>query len=239
MVYYTPRHYGSYRNPRSSYSHYRRRRTRTYRRMPKPKSEADLAWSLAKKALRGVNTLRKLVNVEHKFITSENISVTASSTGSVTLLNGVGQGDTAQTRDGASIRFVRYIANFTLSQHASANLTYIRLILVWYYENNATAKVLGNILQDTTDTKSMIQEDNLGKFRVLMDKHVMLCDSGNKGKTMAVDLPLNAHSVYTIGSTGSAATDIQKGALYLLCVSNQATNTPEVKFSSRAIFIDN
>ena len=232
-----PRYYGNRRSyrPRGRYN-YRRPYQRT--RMPKAKSEADIAWSLAKKAMRGVNAIRKLVNVEHKFVTQEDITPVASSTGSVTLLNGVARGDTAESRDGASIRFTRFLGNFQLKMSSSGYNTWTRVILFVYHENNASAKVLGNILQ-TSDTKAMLQEDNESKFTVLKDRTFAQTVTASQTAAWTWDVPLNFHSTYTVGASTGAATDLQTGALYLLVLSNEATNTPTLSLTCRSTFIDN
>jgi hypothetical protein len=205
---------------------------------PKVQSEADMAWALAKRALTGVNSLRKLVNVEIKHVTLANQNPVSSTTGSITLLNGVGQGDTTHTRDGHSIRFVRLQLRLTMSKHASATATYIRVVLIWYRENNASARTIAEILESGADTKSFLNENNKTKFAVLHDKTHVLSES-NYAVQMSFDRSVDKHSTYTVGAAGSAATDIQTGAFYMIVFSNEATNTPSVAYTSLCEFIDN
>ena len=206
---------------------------------PKAMSEADMAWALAKKAAAGVNQLRKLVNVERKFVTLENQSPTTTTSGSCNLLNGVPQGDGAETRDGASIRFVKLQFRTTFQLHNSATRTFVRAMLIWYRENNAGAKAVSDILQQPTDTKSFENENNIGKFRVLKDRHFALTDTDVSALTIDWIVKSDWHSTYSPASTGGAATDMQTGSLYFVVLSSEATNAPYCYYSSKCVFIDN
>jgi len=46
---------------------------------------------------------------------------------------------------------------------------------------------------------------------------------------------LNSHAGYN----GTSSCDIQKGSIYLLLVSDKATNTPTFAFNTRMMYIDN
>ncbi len=217
---------------------------RTYKkrpnRAPKPISSADAAYKLAADAARGVKYLRSLVNVERKWITLENVTPVATTTGSVTILNGVASGDGSENRDGDSIRFVDGAMNLTVTQHASATATFIRLIVVKWRDNDALAKDTNAILENQTDIKSFYEEGNLTKFSVLKDVTIALDSSNNGVRAMQWTFPgLNMKSTYSPGASGGAATDLQIGAIYLLTLSSEATNAPTVGFTSKFLFVDN
>lgn len=216
----------------------RKRKPRKYNRAPKPITTADAAYKLAGDAVKATKYLKSLINVEFKYKNVDGLPV-SSTTGSMTLLNGVGQGDSDQTRDGKSIRFTSINQHIQFAQHPSATHTIIRYMLVWYYENNASAKTISNILE-TSDPLSFYEMENTGKFKVLKDMDITMVNGGSSAhQSYRFSFPVSLHSVYTEGAAGSAATDINKGALYMLVLSNEATNTPTVDHHTRLRFVDN
>lgn len=216
---------------------YRRRRGRKNipgRSLMRWGNRAMGAWALAKAAWSGVNYIRGLVNSEvHKF--SSSATPTVDSSGSVTHLTAIAIGDTASTRTGNSI-FVRYLyPQYTLTLNASATDTFVRLIFFYDTQQVAdTAPTVANVLESVSHLSSL-NNDNKGRFQILADRRYSLQAVDVTSMIRKLYLPLKLHINYN----GSAGTDQQKNALYLLAISNEATNVPTLSINWRVGFHDN
>lgn len=236
----------------------RRRRTyrrRTYRR-PSRRSSASSHWSgfnkfissatsvdnltkLAESAYWGVQRLSRLVNVEVKKFDAVVASGTAvNSTGSAYPLHEIAQGDTDQTRDGNSIKPLSNLLSIQLANNATAVNTRLRVLLVKDLQQIAdTTPAVSDVLDGSVASFVDAPLNNLavGRFKILKDRTFTLT---------TVSAPVINFKWYTklyghIRYNGTASTDVQKGGLYLLFVSDQATNTPTMGFNTRLSFTDN
>ena len=96
-----------------------------------------------------------------------------------------------------------------------------------------TSPSVSDILQ-AADVDSPLNISTAGRFKVLVNKTVMLHDNA----------PMFHKETYSsmyhhIKYNGSASSDIQRGGLYMLFISDQATNTPTVSIAARLMYIDN
>lgn len=205
----------------------RRRRTAWYNRRYSAKD-------LAKQALRQAWRLRGLVNSEMcKLDNGASASVTNSNAQSLIPLAGLERGDGDDQRTGNSI-FARALnGNLFFEKNTSATFTYIRMMLVIDTQEVADGvPSVAAVLQ--SDYASHLNTSSVGRFKVLRSKVITL-NSNAPSRNLKINIPMRHHIRYN----GSATTDTQKGQIYLLLLSSEATNTPTVRYNLRLSYHDN
>lgn len=214
--------------PRRVYRRRRRRRTAPWYR------RRYTAMQLATKAAKGVWYLKGLVNAEmHHHIKASSGSITNS--GTVLHLTDIAQGDNDAERTGKSI-FVRNVfSRLAVEQHASATHTGIRMILFIDTQQVAdTSPSVTNVLESTSILSSLNTE-TAGRFKVLKDWTFYVNDTSSTTRVIKYFKNLRHHVRYN----GTAGTDQQKGALYLLYLSDEGTNQPTLYWNIKLGYHDN
>ncbi len=212
---------------------YRRRR----RRFGRKKSWYNRKYSvrqLASKAWSTARYLKGIVNAEKKHsIISDSSGIDTS--GTVTLLSSFAQGDDISARSGNSVKLRSIFTRFSVSQHASATETVVRIIMVQDKQQvTDAAPIVANVL-NTVDVLSGLALGLLGRFKVLYDRSLTLSSAGRTAYAFKVFKHMNHHLRWN----GSANTDVQKGHIYMILLSDEATNTPTVAFNARCSVYDN
>lgn len=215
---------------------YLRKRRQTAKK-PKKAYWYDRKYSakdLAIKALRNVNNIRGLVNSEMlKLDVGASTTPTNVTSQSLILLNGVAQGDGDTQRTGNSIYARALNANMFFEKHSSATFTYIRVMVVQDNQQiSDTTPTVADVLE--SDYASHLAKTTVGRFTVLMSKIITL-NSNLPSRSAKFNYAMRHH----IRFNGSASSDVQKGAIYLLLISSEATNTPTVRYNYRLSFHDN
>lgn len=193
----------------------------------------------AYKAYKGVQAIRKLVNVEVRKLDIPDTSTynPDNSTGSVFHLSALAEGDSDNARTGNSIMGKYLTVRYTCIKHASASATNVRMLIVRDNQQIADSSPTIAQLLDTNGSDyclAPLNDDTVGRFQVLHDVSYQL-DANRLFKTSKINLPIKFH----IRFNGNADTDIQRNGIYLLVVTSEATNTPTFKFYSRLGFHDN
>lgn len=199
----------------------------------------NTAKGLAASAMIGVEYLKGLVNSEmHKCEVGFN-GTTIPITGSVTHLSPVAVGDTYADRTGNSIYAralnIRYTASWN---QTTAGLQQIRLMVVQDTQQvGDTTPSISDILDSSAVnyTLAHMAPNSVGRFKVLKSIRFDLT-SVYQSQTSEINIPMRHHIRYN----GTAATDIQKGGLYLVVASNVvSSNFPFLYAQSRLSFHDN
>lgn len=209
------------------------RRRKFARRYPRINNLADTAakiFGLQKQ----VNIIKGLVNSEMKFFDYAPGALTATSSGTVALLNGMVQGTDANTRVGNSIMDKYINCKLIVSRNSAATLTYFRYIVFVDKNNQGTAPAVLDVLSLAT-VSSQKNLDNTDRFWVLADRTIALDNTGRSTAQQKIFRRLNFHSKYY----GPNATNVDTNALYLLVITDQTVNTPSYDFSSRLAYHDN
>jgi hypothetical protein len=191
------------------------------------------------KVIKDVNYIRKLINVEDKYIDS-TATINPSSTASLVLLNGMTTGTSAVTRNGQSIKSVSLSGSFLLSINQSANTTFVRTLIVMDTQANGAVFAASDLFVVTASVLSQYLVAYERRFKVLFDKVVTVSLGGPESCLSAINCmnTCNFHVEYNLGTAGTIA-DIAKNSLYLVVYSDQTTNTPAYSYSLRYLFVDN
>ncbi len=194
----------------------------------------------ALKALSIAMTVKKLLNVEYKFHDVKQTAVSVTSTPVIVQLTNVGQGDTAQIRDGASIKWTKISLRHTIILSAAARSSQVRLLLVLDRQTNGAIYSASDVLDDVSINDiivSMYNLDNKYRFRVLKDVTMTLDENGNESRLINWTVPMSTKCRFS-GTAGTIA-DLSSYSLSLLQVSSEAANFPSITTVSRLRYIDN
>lgn len=203
---------------------YSNRRFRRNRRTRRGRSTA----AVAHKALRLARAANK---IELKYHDTTGISVTPdTSTGSVTHLSSVAQGDGSQERIGLAISPTSVELRLNFSKHASATATTIRLVIYQYVLGASTAITDYFSSPAVTNFKANLRQYDT---RTLKDMTINL-NTDRPEVTRFIRVRMRG----IIGYDGSAGADSQKNGLYLIMLSDEATNTPTVTGQARLFYKD-
>jgi len=202
-------------------SFYRRKRGGRNRGNRTAYGRANYAVKLARKAMR---TELKYLDVA--------ISDTPSTTGTVIPLSGTAQGDTSQSRDGLQIFPTSIEMRLNFSFNASATASVIRVVIYQYLAGvSSSVQNYFDASPTTTDFKAINQQY---ESRTLFDRTYSLNDL-----IPEKNIYLKRRIKGIIAYDGATATDIAKNGLYMILLSDEATNTPTVTGTARFFFKDN
>lgn len=193
------------------------------------------AMFLAKKAYRGIRYLKGLVNAEKFHLDTTYSGQVINSTGVVTHLSAIAQGDNDPGRSGNSI-YVRGISfSFSLNMNASATNTWVRFVmLIDTQQVGDTAPSLTDVFE-SNNVGALMNHLTLGRYNILIDKVYTF----NISNLTAIQRKGYKSMRHHVRFNGTASTDVQKGGIYLMWVSNEGTNTPVLTGMFRVFYHDN
>ncbi len=209
-----------------------RRQTTRYR----PQNFNFTYGNMVDKMGKDLTRVMSLLNTEFKSIDLA-ASGTVSTTAGIVLLNGTAPGDDFDTRDGRQARMKSIQITLTYFINSSATLTFIRIIVFIDKQPNEVTPTAVQLL-DVGDIVSLRNLDFRKRFVILKDDIVTMSDAGEKLGSWKFYKKIDTKTQYDAGTAGTIA-DITTNALFLLLVSSEATNTPNVTRVSRVRFIDN
>lgn len=205
------------------------------RRAPKRVGKYQGYANLALKAFKMAVALKGIINSE-KHVHDVALTSAISSTGTVTSISGVAQSDDISGRTGRSVLAKSIQLKTTIASHASATGSRVRTIIFVDNMNQGSTPSVTDILADDGNPESMRNVlTEQGRFRVLYDQIHRLDNVSNKQATIDKYIKLNHHIFYE----GTAAANVGKGSIWLLRVSNEATNTVSQNTETRMRFYDN
>ncbi len=211
----------------------KRYKKRRYRR--KPQSRGYL--NTAAQALAVAYSVKKLINVEYLRIAT-SFTAAPNTTGSVVNMTAIAQGDTITNRQGNKIRAKQLLVQGKIQLHASATDSHVRMVLV--RDNNGStvaptiAELYGSAGNMLNNLLKVGDPQTNSRFSILWDKLVLI-NSDTPTKGVHYTQSLDHHIFFT----GTAGTDEGKGHIWLMIVSNEATNDPIVNILCQVVYIDN
>lgn len=213
---------------------YRRRTTRR----KKPPSRWKTYGRAGRQLAKDVMMLKGLINTEFKSADPYNGTIINPGVSPViTLLNGLTQGDDISNREGRQIRLKSVDISQAYSMNGAAFGTIIRMMLVLDKQPNGAVFNSADLLQNT-DTVAFRQLDNRRRFLILEDRKYTISSTGPIIGYDRVYKEIDIKTTYDDSNAGTIA-DIETNALYLLFISNEATNVPQVRVSARIRWLDN
>ncbi len=187
-------------------------------------------------ALKKVNKIIR--NTEKKFVDTDG---TQAPTGTfiITPLTLVGQGDTSSSREGNKIVFSSIQLKYTIKQNTAADQSRCRVMIVKDRQVNESLFTANDLIQSTglgTAIVSAKNRDGQFRFQIMYDKIHTLQIAGTSLNQGRYFKRMNVPARYE--SSGGAITNILSNGLFLVLVSDENTNPPNVSFYSRVNFLD-
>lgn len=192
---------------------------------------ANKAWSLGSRLAKYINTEIKKHDIQYSVAPS-------ATTGSICLLNGISQGDLDSNRNGNSIKSQYLNIKGKINLNASAANTAVRIMLVLDKNPRMVSMSTAELLTPTTNL-GFRKIDNLRRFVVLKDFQMTLSNLELKEKYFEFYTKLKFRTIYELGDTAGTIVAIRNNAIYIVLISDEASLTPTVAFSSRYGYVDN
>lgn len=201
---------------------------------------AEDAYSLASRTASGLNAIRRLINVETKFV-ALSTSTTGSQSGVLDYLLPHSQGTDITNRVGDSIKMQRIQIRGNIKK-AATDCTY-RLLLIRDLQN-AGSTPLGSEIVDNTATSGVTYSHpsflnssySSNRFAILYDESFAMDAVVTPIVVFDIDIPHNGHIKYR--SSGATSASAGAGALFLCHFCDTNTTPPTTNFESRIIFTD-
>lgn len=227
---YNRRRYSRKKTPYRS-----RNRSRTARRSVPWYNRKYSTYELATKAYKAGKYLATMINAEKKKFDFTS-TVNQSTTESVHYLNALAQGDTDASRDGNSVLMNTVSIRGTVSYNsAGATAQRVRIVLLQDKQQISDTVPTYTSVFETSSVIAPLNSDFVGRYNILYDKVFSLNASFGFQRQFSFGKYLNQHARFN----GPLSSDIQRNGLYLMVISDQATNGPEVDLYSRLNYYDN
>lgn len=216
----------------------RGRRFRGRKRRAQPVSLLDRKFSVndvARAAWNGVKQIKQLINVEKfKFDVGPQTS-SPTTTPVIADFTAIAQGDGLSARTGTSILVHSVTVKGAVAINGSATVSFFRLILVRDTQQVGDTAPAYTDVMESASTVALLNKNTPGRFQLLYDQLFTL------GSASTQVIPINFHVVVQkhVKYNGSASSDIQKGGIYLMMVSSEATNAPAFTYHGRTCYYDN
>ncbi len=211
----------------------RRRRRRRPGRMAIYKGAGQQLW-------RDVKSIKRLMNVEFKFIDSQNTSQAVATTPLIFELSNIAQGDTTITRDGSQIKCLSIQLSYVLSLHASATFSFVRVLLIKDKQTNQVVYTGADVLDDVTVADSIVSpynRDNRKRFTILHDRVHQL--NSTEKHTAYFGKKFSQDQIIRYDANAGTIADLTQSSYSLMVVTNEVTNTPLITSFVRLNFVDN
>lgn len=210
--------------------------------------------SLRKQVFNVKKTVKEMQSKEElKYLDTFMNGTVATSTSTLTLLNGLTQGDNVSNREGDSISPTSIQCKFNLSQVATA-VQYeinVRHIVFWDSQANGAAPAAGDLLDLATITQAVLapyKRQYQKRFKIVSDKsyvmHPKVIDPATAGEVVAAThhggwkRSLSRVVKYRNSQNTGTITDIATNSLYSLWVTNDSSANLAVFCGYRMYFKD-
>jgi len=164
------------------------------------------------------------------------VSQTVSNSGTVTLINGIAQGNDFNNRDGRICNMKSVYWRYSVSPNSSTTTLNqgdsVRVMIVYDMQSNGTAANIAQLFAGA-DCHSAMNLNYRDRFKVLYDKSVNMAAGAYTATALTVGSPTTkTFNVYkkldletVFQSTGSGVADISTGSMFLITwgLANQAS----------------
>lgn len=161
-------------------------------------------------------------------------------TASMIPMTAIAQGDQSIDREGLDVRVQSLKIDGYVTTSASTPTTILRMIIFSDTQQHGVKPTVTELLE-TASVIGLKEHEAKGRFNILLDKK-MLYNHYVSGHTSVHKLSYykkfkNGRKVSYLG-TGTTSSNLGKGQLYILMISDQATYTPTVTWNARLKFTD-
>ncbi len=196
-----------------------------YQMYRKARANKDAKLTAKKLALRNSQKIRNIQRGSLHELKTHDVSMagTISTSGAITLLSGIGQGDTSLSRDGLQVQPRNLQFKIRLVMSATATATQVRFLIFKDTENLGTLPLIGDLLEADT-TMDFTEHDTRPRFKIMRDINFNLSINGDRITFLKGFIKLKGKCWFE--GTDATQASVGKNSLYVYLVSNEATNTP-------------
>lgn len=210
---------------------------KTYRRKKKAPSRWKVYGAAGSQLARDVAKLKNLINVEFK-VKDTSFLVTPNTTGSITYLNLLAQGDGNETRDGAQYRNKSIEIRFNSILTGLVDNCHVRVLLGIHKNVNGTTLTPTDVLEGATPIQPR-NYDNQKNVIILKEwNFVQTLTQSNSIVNKKYHTDLDMITRYQQAATANTITGMEQGGLFLMTCSN-LTGGPDLNCITRLRFVDN
>lgn len=181
--------------------------------------------------------IKGIINAEKKFFDT-TVGATYDYNGAVNCLTLIPGGSAMQQRNGNSVFLKGISLRGSVLLDSLSAATAIRILIFQDLDCDPGTVTAGNVLETLGSVNAPyapIDNVNRRRFKIYTTKMITLSTGGDSLYPLKMWLPLKTHCRWN-SSTGS---DINKGHIYTLIVSDRATYMPTVRYVARAHYYDN
>lgn len=180
--------------------------------------------------------LKSVINVERKFI-DQSGSYTQGSTAQTVSLTQIGQGVTASTRNGLSVKATSMnFRSFVRINPSSTGPVNFRVAIVIDTMNAGTVPTYADVFESTSIV-APLNKENTPRFKVLCDKVFRLTPGASANGLQ--EFHCYKKLIHHIRYSGGLTTDFREGNMFCVTQSDDNTNLPTHQYYSRVNYIDN
>jgi len=187
-------------------------------------------------AVQGVKYLSGLVNSE-MFKLDTAFSAAALTTGAVSHVTAVQQGDGDSQRTGNSI-FVRSynLKGSIVHNAAGSNTQFVRVSVVQDKQQIGDTVPAYTDVYESASPYAHLNSNTVGRFKILYSRTYIVNNNDKTSCLLNINIPMRHHVRYN----GTAGSDIQKGGLYICTSVDEPTaNMPTWSGEMRLSYHDN
>lgn len=189
----------------------------------------------AVQALRIAQQVAALINVEFKKI-SQSLTTAASTTPTFQNLILMAQGNGQHQRNGNQVKLKSVLIRVIATRNPSATSSVVRMILFVDKSSNGLTPTITDLLL-TSSVTSPLNSNNGKRFRVLADEFFSLSNGSAISNAIKIYRKLNITSEWETG--GATVGDISNNQLWLVYLSDEATNTVSIAGTTNVSYVDN
>ncbi len=207
---------------------------------PSYRSCGKMVLSDASKALAIAKGVRRLINVEYKFLDTVT-AVSLSTTPLIIQLSNIVQGDTTITRDGSQLKVLSIQLSYLLAGLAADAISHIRVMLIKDRQTNQAIYVPADVLEDISSSDAITSpynRDNRQRFTILHDKvWVVVAGAMNMGHSFGQKFA--QEQILRYDANAGTIVDLTQCSYSLLVVTSATSNQPAFRSFVRLNFVDN
>lgn len=189
---------------------------------------------IAQKAYSMAKYLKSLINVEKQKIDFNLGASAIGTTPVIAHMTAIPVGDAEGSRTGNSVLLKYLYMKMTVRLDITSAYNRLRVVVVRDKQQIADNPPTYTDVYETTSTTSLLNKNTVGRFDILFDRNFDI-DANNPQILLDQYVSLNSHARYN----GTASSDIQKGGIWLMLVSDAASAQPTLSYNNRVMYIDN
>lgn len=204
---------------------------------------ANSVYSAAWKALKIANQVRKVINVEKKYIDTPISDDSIINVRDIFLLNAMDKGDDHDQREGDSMLMQTLHVKANIFANTTPDTTTFKIAYILDKESKGVLPTATDIWDDNSLAGYELLEhrnrDYSDRFVVLKEWTITLNNTDKNGHYFEDFIKLGVHTKYFKDSNVGTIADISDNALYMVINTNQTSNGGIIRATARLTYTDN